>query len=82
MDSGHYRRNARVWYPDGEGVFPLVLIVHGNYIMSRYSDPGYEYLGRSLASRGYFIASEVTEIRFIFDKTDRGEVFIDEIGMR
>ena len=23
--------NARVWYPDGTGPFPLVLIVHGNH---------------------------------------------------
>lgn len=49
--------NGRVWYPDGDGPFPLVLIVHGNHSMLDYSDPGYEYLGRLLASRGYVTAS-------------------------
>jgi dienelactone hydrolase len=49
--------NARVWYPDGEGPFPLVLIVHGNHNMKDFSDPGYDYLGRLLASRGYILAS-------------------------
>ena len=49
--------NARVWYPEGDGPFPLVLVVHGNHSMLDYSDPGYEYLGRLLASRGYVVAS-------------------------
>jgi hypothetical protein len=49
--------NGRVWYPDAEGPFPLVLIVHGNHDMKEYSDPGYEYLGELLASRGYIFAS-------------------------
>ncbi len=49
--------NARVWYPDGAGPFPLVLIVHGNHDMKKFSDPGYAYLGRHLASRGYILAS-------------------------
>ena len=40
-----------------EGTFPLVLIVHGNHLMNDYSDPGYEYLGRSLASKGYIFVS-------------------------
>jgi len=48
---------ARVWYPDGDGPFPLALIVHGNHSMYEYSDPGYEYLGELLASRGYILAS-------------------------
>ena len=52
--------NGLVWYPEGDGVFPLVLIVHGNHTASRSSDPGYEYLGRHLASRG-FIAVSVDE---------------------
>ncbi|NIR38703.1 MAG: hypothetical protein GWN79_16105, partial [Actinobacteria bacterium] len=30
--------NARVWYPDGEGPFPLVLVVHGNHNMRDFSD--------------------------------------------
>lgn len=49
--------NARVWYPDGAGPFPLALIVHGNHEMADFSDPGYEYLGRLLASRGFILAS-------------------------
>lgn len=49
--------NGRVWYPVGDGPFPLVLIVHGNHDMTQYSDPGYAYLGELLASRGYILAS-------------------------
>ena len=49
--------NARVWYPQGEGPFPLALIVHGNHNMTDFSDPGYEYLGQLLASRGFILAS-------------------------
>jgi len=49
--------NGRVWYPDGEGPFPLVLIVHGNHKMEEYSDPGYAYLGQLLASRGFILVS-------------------------
>ena len=48
---------GRVWYPDGDGPFPLVLIVHGNHSMYEYSDPGYKYLGELLASRGYVLVS-------------------------
>ncbi len=48
---------ARVWYPDGTGPFPLVLIVHGNHLMEEYSDPGYAYLGKLMASRGFIFAS-------------------------
>jgi len=49
--------NARVWYPDGPGPFPLVLIVHGNHDPEKFSDPGYAYLGELLASRGFILAS-------------------------
>ena len=49
--------NAKVWYPEGEGPFPLVLIVHGNHLAQNYSDPGYAYLGELLASRGYILAT-------------------------
>jgi len=48
---------GRVWYPAGDGPFPLVLIVHGNHSMYEYSDPGYQYLGELLASRGYILVS-------------------------
>jgi hypothetical protein len=49
--------NARVWYPEGKGPFPLVLIVHGNHSDREFSDPGYEYLGRLMASRGFIFVS-------------------------
>jgi dienelactone hydrolase len=49
--------NARVWYPDGPGPFPLALMVHGNHNMAEFSDPGYAYLGELLASRGIILAS-------------------------
>lgn len=49
--------NGRVWYPDAPGPFPLVLVVHGNHDMKQFSDPGYQYLGELLASRGYIVAS-------------------------
>jgi len=49
--------NGRVWYPEGPGPFPLVLIVHGNHNMKDFSDPGYRYLGELLASRGFILVS-------------------------
>lgn len=49
--------NGRVWMPEGEERFPLVLIVHGNHIMENFSDAGYDYLGELLASRGYIAVS-------------------------
>ena len=57
FNSKNYPLNARVWYPDANGVFPLVLIVHGNHSMTEYSDPGYEYLGKLCAGNGYIFAS-------------------------
>ena len=49
--------NGRVWYPEGEGPFPLVLVVHGNHNPEDFSDPGYGYLGELLASRGFILVS-------------------------
>lgn len=49
--------NGRVWYPEGPGPFPLVLIVHGNHNMEDFSDPGYGYLGTLMASRGFIFVS-------------------------
>ncbi len=49
--------NGRAWLPDGEGPFPLVLVVHGNHAMGDFSDPGYAYLGEHLASQGFIVAS-------------------------
>ncbi len=49
--------NGRVWYPKGNGPFPLALIVHGNHNMKDFSDPGYAYLGELMASRGFIFVS-------------------------
>lgn len=49
--------NGMVWYPEGKGPFPLIVAVHGNHLATDYSDPGYEYLGKLLASRGYIFVS-------------------------
>lgn len=57
FDSEALPLNARVWYPEGDGPFPLALIVHGNHGMQDYSDTGYAYLGELLASRGIILAS-------------------------
>jgi len=57
FDFDTFPLNGRVWYPLGEGPFPLVLIVHGNHKMQEFSDPGYAYLGELLASRGFIFVS-------------------------
>ncbi len=49
--------NGRVWYPQAEGKFPLVMIVHGNHTMTEFSDAGYAYIGDLLARRGYIVVS-------------------------
>lgn len=49
--------NGKVWMPVGDGPFPLVLMVHGNHSMADYSDEGYDYLGKLLASRGFTAVS-------------------------
>ena len=57
FDSKALPRQGRVWYPDGDGPFPLVLMVHGNHDMEDYSDGGYAYLGELFASRGIIAVS-------------------------
>jgi hypothetical protein len=57
FDLEHLPVNGQVWYPEGEGSFPLILIVHGNHDMAEYSDPGYGYLGELFASRGIITVS-------------------------
>ncbi|MBO9600438.1 MAG: alpha/beta hydrolase [Cohnella sp.] len=52
FDESSLPLNGRVWMPHGEGPFPIVLMVHGNHLMERFSDEGYGYLGELLASRG------------------------------
>jgi hypothetical protein len=50
IDSSNLPLKARVWFPEGEGPFPIVVITHGN------SNPGFEYLTELLASRGCIVA--------------------------
>ena len=57
FDAKQFPMNGRVWYPEGSGPFPLVLVVHGNHNMKDFSDPGYRYLGEHLASRGFILVS-------------------------
>ncbi len=57
FDFTEFPVNGTVWYPEGDGPFPLVLIVHGNHKMQEYSDPGYAYLGELLAGRGFIFVS-------------------------
>ncbi len=57
FDFEKFPRNGRVWYPEGDGPFPLILCVHGNHNMAEFSDPGYAYLGELLASRGFIFVS-------------------------
>ncbi|KHL95051.1 hypothetical protein QW71_15045 [Paenibacillus sp. IHB B 3415] len=57
FDPGALPLNARVWMPDGDGSYPLVLMVHGNHMMEDYSEGGYAYLGELLASRGFIAVS-------------------------
>ena len=57
FDLKHAPLAGRVWYPQGDGPFPLILVVHGNHAMEEASDPGYAYLGRHFASRGYITVS-------------------------
>ncbi|MEX2371160.1 MAG: hypothetical protein WD578_09150 [Bacteroidales bacterium] len=49
--------NGRVWLPEGAGPFPVILFVHGNHFDRDFSDAGYAYLGRHLASHGYMAVS-------------------------
>lgn len=71
---------ARVWYPDGDGPFPVVLIVHGNHSMEDFSDPGYAYLGELFASRGIIFAS-VDENFINGTASSRVEIFADRPGL-
>ena len=57
FDLEHAPLAGSVWYPEGDGPFPLILIVHGNHAMEEASDPGYAYLGEHFASRGYITIS-------------------------
>jgi dienelactone hydrolase len=72
---------ARVWYPAGDGPFPLVLVVHGNHSMEDFSDPGYAYLGELFASRGIILAS-VDENFLNSSISARVDVFAERPGLK
>jgi len=72
---------ARVWYPDGVGPFPVVLVVHGNHGMEDFSDPGYGYLGELFASRGIIFAS-VDENFINSSVSSMVELFAERPGLR
>ena len=48
--------DGRLWMPEGDGPFPLVIVVHGAHPMEEESEPGYDYLGEHLASHGFAAA--------------------------
>jgi len=81
FDAGELPLQARVWYPDGDGPYPLVLVVHGNHAMEDFSDPGYAYLGELFASRGIIFAS-VDENYINFAISAWVEVFADRPGLK
>ncbi|HPM75696.1 MAG TPA: hypothetical protein PK961_01300 [bacterium] len=45
------------YYPEGDGPFPVVLIVHGNHDPAEFSYPGYDYLTQHLATHGMIAVS-------------------------
>ncbi|HLR53822.1 MAG TPA: hypothetical protein VK078_03770 [Pseudogracilibacillus sp.] len=49
--------NGRVWAPEGDGPFPVILMTHGNHTMEELSTSGYDYLGKHLASKGFIFVS-------------------------
>lgn len=72
---------ARVWYPEGDGPFPLVLVVHGNHSMEDFSDPGYGYLGELFASRGIVLAS--VDANFLNSSISASvDLFADRPGLK
>ena len=77
FDFDSFPVNGRVWYPDGDGPFPLVLVVHGNHSMEEYSDPGYAWLGELMASRGFILVS--VDENF-FNGSWRGSLNIENDG--
>ncbi|MCC3765428.1 hypothetical protein K3N28_20410 [Glycomyces sp. TRM65418] len=57
FDIEHLPLNGKVWHPQGDGPFPLVLVVHGNKSNATASEDGFEYLGELLASQGHIVAA-------------------------
>jgi len=53
FDATNLPLNARAWYPTEGGPYPLAVIVHGNKSSAAYSESGYDYLAKQLASHGF-----------------------------
>jgi hypothetical protein len=49
--------NGVFYLPDGDGPFPLVVLVHGRYYSEERSDLGFEYICSFLASHGIITAT-------------------------
>ena len=81
FDASELPLQARVWYPAGDGPFPLVLVVHGNHAMEDFSDPGYDYLGELFASRGIILAS-VDENFINSSMSSAVEIMADRPGLK
>jgi len=56
FDTDNFPLNGMVWFPQSQGQFPLVIIIHGNRKMESPSHRGYQYLSQLLASRGFIVA--------------------------
>ena len=57
FDQHEFPINGRVFMPVGEGPFPVILTVHGNHTMEKFSTGGYDYLGEIIASHGFIFIS-------------------------
>lgn len=49
--------NGRVFYPKKTGIYPLIVIVHGNHLAEDSSQFGYDYLLKNFAKNGYIAVS-------------------------
>lgn len=89
FDETNIPLNGRVWMPEGEGPFPLVVMVHGSHKMENFSDEGYDYMGELLASRGFiaisigqnFINFSVWSEGIDWDMTTRAWVLLQHVIM-
>jgi hypothetical protein len=57
FDSRRLPLQGRVFLPEGEGRFPLVVLVHGQRSAETASERGFDYLAALLASRGAIAVS-------------------------
>lgn len=74
---------GRVWYPAGEQNCPVLLIAHGNHVITTDSYLGYEYLGKYLASHGYVVVSvDQNACNMLSGENDaRAVLLLEHIGL-